>query len=116
MLNCWATRTSVERVEIAIPIQIAQPASSGVNNSWTSTCVPPSIAEAIAGWANRRRSGEEDPEHHVGDRERRNSTASALPSRNSRGGRGGQHRLERALLAFADDRVGGEGGGQDQRG
>jgi hypothetical protein len=31
--NCWATRTSVDRAETAIPTQIAQPASSGVNSN-----------------------------------------------------------------------------------
>ena len=32
-LNCWALRTSVERAETAIPTQIPQPASNGVNSS-----------------------------------------------------------------------------------
>ena len=39
-LSCCATRTSVDRAETPIPTQIAQPASSGVNTSWTSTWVP----------------------------------------------------------------------------
>ncbi len=31
--SCWATRTSVTRDEIAIPAQMDQPASSGVNTT-----------------------------------------------------------------------------------
>ena len=39
-LNCCAARTSADRAETAIPTQIAQPASSGVNSNCTRTCVP----------------------------------------------------------------------------
>ena len=52
-LSCWATRISLERAEIAIPTQIDQPASNGVNSSWTSTCEPAKTAESMPGWANR---------------------------------------------------------------
>ena len=36
--SCWATRTSLARVEMPIPTQIAQSASSGVNRIWASSC------------------------------------------------------------------------------
>ena len=40
-----------ERVEMAMPTQIDQAASSGVKSSWTSRWSPSKTAEATAGWA-----------------------------------------------------------------
>jgi hypothetical protein len=47
----WATRTSLDLVEIAMPAQIDQLARSGVNNSKMSRCELPKTADVTDGWA-----------------------------------------------------------------
>jgi hypothetical protein len=61
----------VDRTETAIPTQIAQPASSGVNTNWTSTCVRVDRRNDH-GMGEQSRSGEKDPKDRVRDHERRN--------------------------------------------
>ena len=51
-LSCCATRTSLTRVEIAIPSQTDHPAINGVNITWTRTSGPRMIADDTPGWAN----------------------------------------------------------------
>ncbi len=36
--SCWATRTSLARVEMPMPTQIDQSARSGVKRIWASSC------------------------------------------------------------------------------
>ena len=49
--NCCATRTSFDRVEIMMAIQIDQPASSGVKKSWASRSGGRTRADVTAGAA-----------------------------------------------------------------
>jgi hypothetical protein len=50
-LSCWAARTSEERALTAIPTQIDQPASNGLNPTWIGMCDAAKIADSIPGWA-----------------------------------------------------------------
>ena len=108
MPSCWATRTSLERAEIAMPTQIDQPASSGVNTSWASRSGPCSSAEATAGGRTARpRRGRS--RRRVGDRNRRDEGGQGLAQQQLLAADGvDEQRLEGALLPLADHRVGGE--------
>ncbi len=114
--SCWAARTSLMRVEMAMPAQIDQPATSGVKSSWTRRWSRSKTAEATAGWAKSCGGGEEDPEDHIGDGEGGEERGQGLADEElfSMDG-GGEDRFEGALLALADDRVGGEDRGDDGR-
>ena len=64
----------------------------------------------------QRRGGEKDPEDRVRDHDRRNKRGQRLPDEELLAtDRGDQDRLERALLALADDRVGGDDRRHDHR-
>ena len=114
--SCWATRTSLDRVEIAMPTQIDQPASSGVKTSWASRSGPRISADATPGWAKSSTQGQEEGVDRVRDRHRRDEGRQRLAEQELLAAdRRREHRLERALLALADDRVGGERRGHERR-
>ena len=72
--SCWATRTSLERADMAMPTQIDQPASREVNSSWTRRCEESKITEVTTGWAKAAASTRKTP-----------NTAYAIPSAPVRG-------------------------------
>ena len=119
--SCWATRTSLARVEMPMPTQIDHPARSGAKR----------ISARIWGPCPRagdhsRVAGEEagtdldDSEEHIGDADRRNNDAERLAEEQLLAAqRGGQQGFEGALLALADHGVRGDDsrqqGGRDQQ-
>ena len=109
MLICWATRMSPARVEIAIPTQIDHEASNGVKITWARMSGPRMNAEATARIREQRDKGEEHAEHEIGRRDRGDEHRERLAEQELLApDRRVEHRLERALLAFADHRIGRE--------
>jgi hypothetical protein len=107
--SCCATRTSLERMEMAMPTHIDQPASSGVNSSWVSRWELSKTAEATAGRANKRAQARRMQKDAVGDAEGRNKCRERRAYQEFLGSdRGDQDWFEGSLLAFADNGEGRE--------
>ena len=79
VLSCWATRTSLDRVEIAMPTQIDQAASSGVKSNWATMSGALEDRRRDRRLRRRaRRPGEERRVDHVGDDDRRDERRQRL--------------------------------------
>ena len=52
--SCCATRTSLDRAEIAVPTPIDQKASSGANSAWARMCEPSVRVAATVGLAAKK--------------------------------------------------------------
>jgi hypothetical protein len=115
MPSCWATRISLARVEIATPSQIDQPASSSVKISWRAGRCR-AAAPAPPGPREELDAGQEQEIDRIRDRDRRDQHRQGLAQQELLAAdRRGEHRLQRALLALADHREGGDGGGHQRR-
>ena len=67
--SCWATRTSLARVEMPMPTQIDQSARSGVKRIWASSCGGWKTT-LLTTWAAPKRTRDQDDDvDRVGDRD-----------------------------------------------
>ena len=109
MLSCCAARMSLDLAEMAIAIQIDQPAISGVKISWARMSGPRMSAGRDARLGKELGAGEEEGVDGIGDGNRRDQRGQRLARYQLvAADRRCEHGLECSLLALADDRRGGD--------
>ena len=107
--SCWATRTSLDRVEMPMPTQIDQSASSGMKSSWARSCGAWKIDAADDGGGGEVDTEQDDEVERVGEPDGGDEGGQGLSEQQlGAADGGGQDRFEGSLVALADDRVGGD--------